>query len=147
MRDLWWPPLPRVGPSDLVGPPAAGAPPNRCAAQLAQHIDPEEYVPLLVGKANSDPLNPLAQRVQNLQLLPHLLRGVKPLRAAQLILCLRPLLADTHLVCTQHTQLRAAVGAALEDLFRAFDPRGHRGGEREDALREDERHRDDTAGD
>ena len=90
--------------------PAVG----RCAALLAQHIDPDEYLPLLVGHANSDNLNTLSQRMQHVQLLPHLLRGVKPPMRAKALRGLAPLLADRPFVCTQHTLLRAAVRAALE---------------------------------
>ena len=87
---------------------------GRCAALLAQHTEPEEYLPLLIGHANSDPLNPLSQRVANLELLPHLLRGVKPDKRSLALRGIAPLLADAQLVCTQHTLLRAPLRAALE---------------------------------
>jgi hypothetical protein len=86
---------------------------GRCAAQFAQHTQPEEYMPLLVSHAGSDPLNPLSQRMQYLRLLPRLLAGMRPAAAGRALLAAAPLLADSGLVCTQHTPLRAAVRAAL----------------------------------
>ena len=82
---------------------------GRCCALLAQHIEPDEYLPLLCGHANSDGLNPLTQRVANVQLIPHLLTGVKPPQKAAALRGLYPLLADRPSVCTQHTLLRAAM--------------------------------------
>ena len=92
---------------------------ERCAMQLAQHIHPDEYIPLLCGRAGSDPLNPLSQRMQHLQLIPHLLKGTKPKERIFSLRGLRKLFADYPIVCTQHTPLRKAFRDALSGAIDA----------------------------
>ena len=86
------------------------------SAVFSQWCEPQHYMPVALSKLRVDALNPLSQRVQYINLMPALIRGMRPpTLAAALPEMLADIFAHANLT-SQHTPMRGAVASLLRLL-------------------------------